>query len=214
MRFLKNKHAGHLVIILLIASIFVFVGTTLAVNNIDDLNKEINKQQPENVESPSLILNVFKLVLVMGVIIAAAWSVIQLFGKQANAKMQGTWLHVVDEVMLGQNRGIVLCEIDGKLYALGVTDGQINLLFEIDNPSLIDEIGEGEYGFNQNNTSSFMSLIYDKIGRLFRTSNSLSGEKGFHLMMQEQSQKIKGISLQNRQDRGSGVKKNGEEKQV
>ncbi len=50
-----------------------------------------------------------------GLIVAAAWSIIRLFGRQLSRKIQGDWLYVADEVMIGQNRGIVLCESAGGL---------------------------------------------------------------------------------------------------
>src|SRR5665647_241605 len=160
-----------IILVIVIACIMFMAGTALGVDNIQDLNNVIDQGQPQ-VQPNNLWLSFFKLILVLGVIIAAAWSIIRLFAKQVSTKMQGTWLHVVDEVMLGQNRGLVLCEVSGKIYALGVTDGQINLLFEVDNPKLLEEISAGDYVFTEKRELPFMNSINGWFNRQFKMDKS------------------------------------------
>jgi flagellar protein FliO/FliZ len=110
--------------------------------------------------------------------------------------MQGTWLHLVDEVLLGQNRGLVLCEIAGKIYALGVTDHSINLLFELNDPQLVQEISETNLEELIQRKDSIQDII-DKLKGIFRFKqrSQLPG-KNFHILMEEQSRKLHNISQQ------------------
>ncbi len=194
---------------LLFVFMFVLASSALAVDNIQDLNKELNNQQPTNVKSTNLWLSFFQLIIVLGLIVAAAWSIIRLFGKQINAKMQGTWMHVVDEVSLGQNRGIVLCEVGGKIYALGVTDKEINMLFEVDNPKLMDEISQGNYELVPPNQDPWTPWVNELLQRL-RLRKGPQAPMNFQNLMKEQSQKIKDIASNTNHSNESAKKRSGD----
>ena len=206
MTFMKNRRLILLTFVLLFT--FVLVNSAIAVDNIQDVNKVNQQQEPES-QPTSLILSFFKLILVLGVILAAAWSIIHLFTKQYNAKMQGTWMHVVDEVTLGQNRGIVLCEVGGKVYALGVTDKEINLLFEVDNPKLMEEISSGNYASDVINPQSLPNWI-TQITRQIQLKKKPESPMKFQNIMQEQSRKIKELAIHNTQRQGSATKRSDE----
>jgi flagellar protein FliO/FliZ len=192
-------------------SVFVFIGTSLAVESIDSLNKQIDKPEPTDVKAPSLIWNLVKLILVLGVIVAAAWAIIRLFGKQVHARVQGSWLHVVDEVALGTNRGIVLCEIGGRLYALGVTDGQISVLSKLINPQLLETVKQQDYLAASESSQPVKDLVVDRLAAVFSPKSGFPGGKGYFAKMQEQNRRLKGISLLHSQNRGAGEKGNGED---
>lgn len=173
----------------------MLVANAVAVENIDDLNQELSKQQPSNPGSSNLVWNFIKMVIALGLLIGAAWSIIRLFGRQAAIKMQGNWLHLVDEVMLGQNRGLVLCEIAGKIYALGVTDHNINLLFEINDPLLVKEISQTNLDEAIQKQESWPDLI-KRAREILHLEKRPPVEKNFHILMQEQSQKLHNLSEQ------------------
>jgi len=206
MTFMKNRRWILLTFVILFT--FVMVNSVIAVENIQDVNKVNQQQEPES-QSTSLVLSFFKLILVLGIILAAAWAIIQLFKKQYNAKMQGTWMHVVDEVMLGQNRGIVLCEVGGKVYALGVTDKEINLLFEVDNPKLMEEISLGNYAGDVVNTPSWPDWI-TQIAKQIQLKKKPAAPMKFQNIMQEQSRKIKELANHNTLPQGSATKRSDE----
>lgn len=204
MKLMKKKH--WILLALLLIFTFVLVSSVVAVDNFQDFNKEMNKQQQPEVKSTNLWLSFLQLVLVLGIIVAAAWSVIRLFGKQVNAKMQGTWMHVVDEIMLGQNRGIMLCEVGGRIYALGVTDKEINLLFEVDNPKLLEEISQGNYELGSEKTETWPDWVTVFLQR-FRFKKNNPSSKNFQNLIQEQSQKIKEIAAYNNHSKESATKR-------
>lgn len=206
---LINKRRWFLLVFLAVF-IVIFVGSAAAVDvdNFKEFDQEMSHQQPPEMKSPNLWLSFLQLLLVLGIIVAAAWSIIRLFGKQVHAKMQGTWINVVDEVVLGQNRGIMLCEVGGKLYALGVTDKEISLLFEVDNPKLLEEISQGNYEFDKDEAKTWPDWWTQLASRLKR-NNQPPAPKKFQDLMQTQNQKIKEIASYNNYSRESATKRSG-----
>ncbi|MDD4802265.1 MAG: flagellar biosynthetic protein FliO [Syntrophomonas sp.] len=195
---------------IILALILLLTGTVLGVDNIQDLNNAINQEQPQ-VKSSNLWQSFLKLILVLAIIVAAAWAIIRLFAKQINSKMQGTWLHVVDEVMLGQNRGLVLCEVSGRIYALGVTDSQINLLFEVNDPQLLAEINTADYDLNTKNEPPLSGSIGSWFNRRLKAEKRVKPSQDFHLLMQEQNNRLKNVSFPLIRERESNAKRSGQD---
>lgn len=192
---LKKHHIVIVISLVLVCSISL---NAWAVNDIDALNAELDRQQQNQSynSGTSLWLDFIKLLVVLGLIIVAAWSIIRIFSKQFTNKMQGTWIQVVDEVTLGPNRGIILCEVGEKLYAIGVADNNINLLFEVDNPKLLEEIN---YSQNDNVASPPNSINLNEvknilINKLRPNQPSNSNRKDFHFLMDEQFQRLEKIA--------------------
>lgn len=181
-----------LILFIMLLLVHLMACNVLAVSDIDDLNEELENQNTRETPGNNLWLEFFKLIIVLVVIIGAAWSLIRLFGKQLSSKTQGTWINVVDEVMLGQNRGIVLCEIGGKVYALAVTDHTINLLFEVDDPKLLEDISQGGLEFKPTNSNNNIMLIKKRLADFFPSGNMTENKtKGFHSMMEQQLMRLK-----------------------
>ncbi|MBO8159361.1 flagellar biosynthetic protein FliO [Thermosyntropha sp.] len=180
------KEKRYIILFIILALLFAFTASLNAAD-MNELNKELNKQQTEvKTESPSLFLSFVKLILALGLIIGAAWSILHIFSKQMNIRAQGTWINVVDEVMLGQNRGIVLCEIGEKLYALGITDHNINLLFEVTNPKLLEEVSQADTGYLKED-NKFNEFIRNQIISLLKGKpKNISQKNKFSSLMEQQ----------------------------
>ncbi|MEA1961746.1 MAG: flagellar biosynthetic protein FliO [Bacillota bacterium] len=173
-------------------------GTAFGVEDFSNLDQALSQQQQQSELQPdNLVLNFIKLIIVLGLITGTAWLIIRLFGRQVGTRMQGTWLHVVDEVMLGQNKGIVLCEIADKIYALGVTEGQITKLFELEDLTLLEEIKK------QDNETSREGQSLNPFIRKGKIPLSLTKrkEKKFHHLMQEHLNKVKDLDQEYPQKR-------------
>ncbi|MGE5381126.1 MAG: flagellar biosynthetic protein FliO [Methylocystaceae bacterium] len=149
MNFTCNKRLIGLCLIMIFVLLPMLAWTPLSVNAASSTNSIENKPFPtekvdssqiDDAKSTSLGWTAFKLVFSLLVIILLAYLVIRVFGKQANRRFRGRWLQVIDELIIGPNRGVVLCEIGGRILALGVTDHSINVLFEIDDQDLIKEM--------------------------------------------------------------------------
>ncbi|MEQ8173493.1 MAG: flagellar biosynthetic protein FliO [Syntrophomonadaceae bacterium] len=164
-----------------------------AVEDIQSFNQEYDKTQAPVAQTTSLWWEGIKIIIVLGLIVAAAWTVIRVFNRQARRRLQGNWLHVADEVMLGQNRGVVLCEVGQRLYALGVTDHNITCLFEIDNPQVMKEISQQALeGFTQQDSNPWIKAVSDFVDR--RRAPDQKQEE-FHQLMEEQIKRMRSISV-------------------
>ncbi len=177
-----------LTIILAVGILNIYAADSLAIDDITELQSELSQETPAATQSNNVAVEFIKLLFVLVLIIGAAWSVVKLFGQKATARLRGTWLHVVDEVILGQSRGIILCEVGQKVYAVGVTDHNISLLFEINNTKLMEEIASGDY--MQPDRSNNLKIFKNGISKLFTGTDSLSNKKNFHYLMEEQNQRL------------------------
>jgi len=196
---LRQRYTAILVLTFILVAILNL--NVLAVQDFDDVQKAIDNQQVENTRAPNLFLNFVKLIFILALIVGAAWSIIRLFGNKTKGKLQGTWIQVVDEIMLGQNRGIVLCEVGEKVYAIGVTDHNITVLFEIDNPKLLEEISKSNIAVVDTEAAFNWSQLKEALNKLFKTRKSMSRvPNNFHLLIEQQSQRLDEILYRGTQD--------------
>lgn len=148
MKLRRYQRMGQVVLILIvIAQLLAFMPTVVyaapdqnSIENQPFPAEKIDQSEKEMANSSNLGWTVFKLVFSLLLIIALAYLIIRVFGKQVNRRFRGRWLQVIDELIIGPNRGVVLCEIGGRILALGVTDHSINVLFEINDEHLIKEM--------------------------------------------------------------------------
>lgn len=187
----KSLLAVFLAVVLLQITIFPVLAADM-----DKLNQEFDRQQQQTMDKPNLLVEFMKLVMVLALIVGAAWSIIRLFSRQITSRMQGTWLHVVDEVTLGQNRGILLCEVGERIYAVGVTDHNISVLFEVTHPKLLEEISLGlENERSRPSTDAWQNLGSQIKSRLNKVAPYRQTQKvDFHSLMEEQVKRIQNIS--------------------
>ena len=198
---LRQRYTAILVVTFVLVAILNL--NVLAVQDFGDVQKAIDNQQVENTRAPNLFLNFVKLIFILALIIGAAWSIIRLFGNKTGGRLQGTWIQVVDEVMLGQNRGIVLCEVGEKVYAVGVTDHNITVLFEVDNPKLLEEISKSNISIVETEAAFNWSQWKEGLANLFKPRKSISRAKvlnNFHLLIEQQSQRLDEISYRGTQN--------------
>ena len=196
---LRKRYTAILVLTFILVAILNL--NVLAVQDFSDVQKAIDNQQVENTRAPNLFLNFVKLIFILALIVGAAWSIIRLFGNKTRDRLQGTWIQVVDEIMLGQNRGIVLCEVGEKVYAIGVTDHNITVLFEIDNPKLLEEISKSNIAVVDTEAAFNWSQLKEALNKLFKTRKSMSRvPNNFHLLIEQQSQRLDEILYRGTQD--------------
>jgi flagellar protein FliO/FliZ len=192
---LRQRYMAILVLTFVLVAILNL--NVVAVEEFSDVQKAIDNQQVENTGAPNLFLNFVKLIFILALIVGAAWSIIRLFGNKTKGRLQGTWIQVVDQIMLGQNRGIVLCEVGEKIYAVGVTDHNITVLFEVDNPKLLEEISQSNISIVETETAFNWSQWKEGLVNLFKPRKSISRAKvlnNFHLLIEQQSQRLDEIS--------------------
>lgn len=124
---MKHKKKRVLSILLLIVLIIFVPGISGGAN---DLPPENNL---EAAELPSVASLFFKIMVSLLVILILTFLILKLIKKQQNYQQnQKEWIQIMDYQALGQNRGIYLLNIFTIPYIVGVTDGQINILKELD----------------------------------------------------------------------------------
>lgn len=193
---IRFRNKSTLIILLTLIMLQIAVLPVLAAD-MDNLNQELDNQ-PQEVDKPNLVVEFIKLLVVLVLIVAAAWSIIKLFSRQATSRMQGTWLHVVDEVTLGQNKGIILCEVGERIFAVGVTDHNISVLFEVTHPKLLEEISIEMESKPANPSPAGLQFMWDSLssrwGKAVPRRLPDSKRTDFQTLMEEQVKRIQNIS--------------------
>ncbi|MGB9792785.1 MAG: FliO/MopB family protein [Thermacetogeniaceae bacterium] len=83
-----------------------------------------------------------RLVVSLTVVIGLAFVVIKYLQKRTMITQTGRWIRVIDQVGIGPNKALLLTEIAGRLFVLGVTDHSISNLMEIKETSQVTAILE------------------------------------------------------------------------
>jgi len=134
--------------------------------------------QPENLEInnvvayPSVTALFFRLIFTLIFIILAVYLVLRLIKRQQSLQQnQKKWIKIFDYQALGANRGLYLVELDGLICIIAVSEGQINILKEIDPHT-------ERWGEIKNDLLASEALLSKGMERLFkRKITSLTNKK-------------------------------------
>ena len=95
--------------------------------------------QPENPENyyvanyPSVAALFFRIILTLIFVVLITYIILRIIKRQQNLQQnQKKWVKILDYQALGTNRGLYLMELYGLVCIVAVSDGQINILKEID----------------------------------------------------------------------------------
>ena len=131
-------------ILILVVVIFVlsFVPDIAISGPADNLNLENTDQLPQLGTSPNMGWLLFRYILavmaVLGLTVYGAKFVANKFNP--STATSGNWVQVLDQIALGTNKGLMLVEIEGKGYVLGVSDHSINVISTIEDQERLDEL--------------------------------------------------------------------------
>lgn len=78
------------------------------------------------------MVTLFGTFLMVILILAAAFWCTRYIGKVAGARQQSGYMEVLDQLVLGSDRSILIVQVGTKRYLMGVTSEQIQILGEID----------------------------------------------------------------------------------
>ncbi len=99
-----------------------------------------NYEQPQ-VEEESYVWLIFKTIFVMGVLIAGFYYFFKFITQKVGITAIGQEvITILSVVPLGQNKFLQVVDIAGRVYVLGVSDNNINLITEIKDKDDIDRI--------------------------------------------------------------------------
>lgn len=95
---------------------------------------------PQITPMPSMVSLFFKLFISLIIIAGLAYLMMKLLRKNMKILSRGLNINVLDQYAFSINKGIYITQITGKVYVLGVTDHNINLITEITDETVINEI--------------------------------------------------------------------------
>lgn len=167
---------------------------------------QLQYEKPQTDPAPSVFWMIIQMLLALGLIVFLAWGFIQVLGRKMNTKAQGRWIRVVDEVVVGQNKGIMALEIGGRAFLIGVTDHHISMLLELDDQKLVEDMIAAGYE-DQAPASELVNTFVSKL-RTSITGEQRSEVTGFHHVLDD---KVRNLERMSNRLRGIGDKNEGEE---
>ena len=126
--------------------------------------------RPSAVSWWSTVAYVVSLFAVFAFVVILAYVVARAFGKNSMQRLAERGGQVYLQLPLGPNRSVCVVELFGRVFVLGVTDANIHLITEIDDPETVEEIRAStplEGGVFQEQFGSLSNFV-QKIPPLFR----------------------------------------------
>ena len=96
--------------------------------------------RPSAVSWWSTVAYVVSLFAVFAFVVILAYLVARAFGKSSMRTLAARGGQVYLQLPLGPNRSVCVVELFGRVFVLGVTDANIRLITEIDDPETLEEI--------------------------------------------------------------------------
>ena len=120
---------------------------------------------------PSMGGMLFRMVISLLIVIALALVLVKFLQKNTQLTRKSSWAKVVDQCIIGQNQRLVLVEIFGKVYVLGVTEHNIATILEEKDIDLsqvkeLHEIENNRINMTSLFGGNFSQVLDDKIGSL------------------------------------------------
>ena len=126
--------------------------------------------RPSAVSWWSTVAYVVSLFAVFAFVVVLAYVVARAFGKNSMQRLAARGGQVYLQLPLGPNRSVCVVELFGRVLVLGVTDANVRLITEIDDPEIMEEIRKStpmEDGVFREQFGSLSDFV-QKIPPLFR----------------------------------------------
>ena len=126
--------------------------------------------RPSAVSWWSTVAYVVSLFAVFAFVVVLAYVVARAFGKNSMQRLAARGGQVYLQLPLGPNRSVCVVELFGRVFVLGVTDANVRLITEIDDPEIMEEIRKStpmEDGVFREQFGSLSDFV-QKIPPLFR----------------------------------------------
>lgn len=138
---IKKKKALFIISLLLILT-QLFMGISFSAPVDGELNFDDFGQPSEINPSTNMGWLLFRYILtVLAVIALTAFGAKYIAGKFGpETTTSGNWVQILDQVAIGNNKGLMLVDIEGKGYILGVSDHSINVISTIEDMERLDQL--------------------------------------------------------------------------
>ncbi len=154
--------------------------------------KELNLDlsEPQVAPMPSMITMFLKLVISLVVIVGLAYLTMRVLRKNVRVLSRGTNITVLDQYAFSLNKGVYITKIAERVYVLGVTDHNINLITEITDRAVIDALiaQAKERESEPIIPPSILERILPSL-----VSQPASGKNSFNVHIQQQIRKLQSI---------------------
>lgn len=150
--------------------------------------------QPEKEETSVLWLLV-KVILVLGILIAAMYYALKFISVQRDAKypVKGV-MSLLSNLPIGPNKQLQIVDISGQLYVLGISDNSINLITEIKSSDAKERIYHQKEAHQTTEENFLVSLLHSvkKVHLKEKDNKEENDEKlSFDEMKKKQQDRLK-----------------------
>lgn len=140
------------------------------------------KYQEPMAAPPSMGGMLLRMVISLLIVIGLALVLVKFLQKNTQLTKQSSWARVLDQCIIGQNQRLVLVEMFGKVYVLGVTEHNIAAILEEKDIDLsqvkeLQEIENDQMNMTSLFGGNFLEVLDGKIGSL-KKYYSRSGKSG------------------------------------
>lgn len=91
-------------------------------------------------DSAELFKALLQFFFLFGLVLVLAWLTTRFVGQRMGSPMGGSSLRVLQHLPAGRDRSIMLLEVGGRVYLLGITAQQVTLLDAIDDPEVLERV--------------------------------------------------------------------------
>lgn len=123
-----------------------------------------------------LVKALLQFIFLFGLVLLLAWLTTRFAAGRLSGQSAGGSLRVLQHIAAGRDRSVMLLEVGGRVYLLGVTSQQITLLDAIDDPGTIDRILQGAAPAPSQAAQALSRSFADVLGRLTGRGSSLPSD--------------------------------------
>lgn len=104
-----------------------------------DLNLDLS-DDPGVIQPPNMVSLFLRLLVSLVIIVGLAYVAVKVMRKNMKVLTKAESIRVLDHYAFSLNKGVYITYIAGKVYVLGVTDHNINLISEITDRQMADDL--------------------------------------------------------------------------
>lgn len=167
----------------------------------DQLNLP-SSSDPAQAQMPSVFTLLLQLIVAMLVVGVLAYFTLKFLKKNMQSQSIGDSINILDQQTLGINKGIYITEIADRVYVLGVTDHNINVVTEIIDQQTIEDMRQKAAKRQAEpivpaNMTSFLKNIFRNISQ---STYRNQGDKDFKSHIQAQVKNLQNIFDKGREE--------------
>ncbi|WP_187147771.1 FliO/MopB family protein [Heliomicrobium modesticaldum] len=159
------------------------------------------EQKRGPVSTGDLLIRLFGTLFLVGI---TGWVVVKFWKKKQQTAGQGNWMAVLDQVSLAPNKNLVVTDIAGKIFVIGVTDHSVQPIMEITDAQVIEALRQVQKEERQAPTAWGIDLLSGLLGKSNRQSDPVPS---FHAEMTKQIQRLHALRERRREPDREGEDK-------